>query len=70
LGQLAFTELTDSIRTYNATRLMVAEARIEREKRLAEPEALAGVDVETLGQSAGAQTEQPASTKVRIVFRS
>jgi hypothetical protein len=31
-------------------RLMVAQPRIEREKRLAEVEALAGVDIETLGQ--------------------
>ena len=35
---------------WNETREMLAEVRIEREKRLAELEALAGVDVETLGQ--------------------
>ncbi len=55
-GQSPFVDLIDSIRTYDAIELMVAEARIEREKRLAELEALAGVDVETLGkpQTAGA----------------
>jgi outer membrane protein, heavy metal efflux system len=49
-GQVSFTELIDSIRTYNSIRVMVAEAKVEREKRLAELETLAGVDVETLGQ--------------------
>jgi len=34
-----------------AARLAVAQVRIEREKRLAEIEALAGVDIETLGNS-------------------
>ena len=37
---------------------MVAESQIEREERLAELEALAGVDVETLGAPpAGTQQE-------------
>ncbi len=49
-GQSSFVDLIDSIRTYDAIRLLAAEARIEREKRLAELEALAGVDVETLGK--------------------
>ena len=40
---------------------MVAEARIEREKRLAELEALAGVDVETLGQPATAPVTESAT---------
>ncbi len=53
-GQLPFSELIDSIRTYDSIRVMVAEARIEREKRLAELEALAGVDVETLGRQPNA----------------
>jgi outer membrane protein TolC len=59
-GQVAFSELTDSIRIYNATRIMVAEAKIEREKRMAELEALAGVDMETLDQIGGVQTGRPA----------
>ncbi len=55
-GQSSFVDLIDSIRTYDAIRLLAAEARIEREKRLTELEALAGVDVETLGkpEAAGA----------------
>jgi cobalt-zinc-cadmium efflux system outer membrane protein len=47
-GQIAFVELIDSQRTLLDVRLMIAQARIEREKRLAELEALAGVDVESL----------------------
>jgi outer membrane protein, heavy metal efflux system len=57
-GTVNFAELIDSKRTYISVRLMVAEARIEREKRLAELEALAGVDIETLGQSTVAEAEQ------------
>jgi outer membrane protein TolC len=48
-GQIAFVELIDSQRTLLDVRLMIAQARVEREKRLAELEALAGVDVEALG---------------------
>ena len=58
-GTVGFADLIDSKRTYIAVRLLVAEARIEREKRLAELEALAGVDIETLGQSSVAGAEQP-----------
>ncbi|MGC1861000.1 MAG: TolC family protein [Methylocystis sp.] len=58
-GTVAFADLIDSERTYISIRLMVAESRVEREKRLAELEALAGVDVETLGQPTMAQAEQP-----------
>jgi outer membrane protein, heavy metal efflux system len=56
-GAVTFADLIDSERTYVAVHGMVAEAQVEREKRLAELEALAGVDVETLGQptTAGAQ---------------
>jgi len=55
-GAVTFADLIDSERTYIAVRAMVAEALIEREKRLAELEALAGVDIETLGpqRTAGA----------------
>jgi outer membrane protein TolC len=48
-GQVAFVELIDSQRTLLDVRLMIAQARVEREKRLAEIEAMAGVDVESFG---------------------
>jgi cobalt-zinc-cadmium efflux system outer membrane protein len=56
-GGVTFADLIDSERMYVSVRAMVAEAQIEREKRLAELEALAGVDIETLGhpRTAGAQ---------------
>lgn len=49
-GTVGFADLIDSERTYIGVRLMVAQARIEREKRLAELEALMGVDIETLAR--------------------
>ncbi|MGD9658375.1 MAG: hypothetical protein AB7U61_12205, partial [Methylocystis sp.] len=58
-GTVQFAELIDSQRTYISVRLLVAEARIEREKRLAELEALAGVDIETLGRPETPGTERP-----------
>ena len=48
-GQIGFIELIDSQRTLLDVRLMIAQARIGREKQLAELESLAGIDVETLG---------------------
>ena len=51
-GTVGFADLIDSQRTLIAARLAVAQIRIEREKRLAELEALAGVDIETLGRPA------------------
>ncbi|MFL9500393.1 MULTISPECIES: TolC family protein [Rhodopseudomonas] len=50
-GTAAFSDLIDSQRILIAARLAAAQVRIEREKRLAEIEALAGVDIETLGTS-------------------
>ena len=47
-GSGTFIDLIDSQRTLLEVRLMIAEARIEREKRLAELESLAGVDIETM----------------------
>lgn len=47
-GAGTFTDLIESERTALDVRRMIAEARIEREKRLAELEQLAGVDIETL----------------------
>lgn len=50
VGTVAFADLIDSQRTLISVRRTVAQVRVEREKRLAELEALAGVDVETLGR--------------------
>ena len=62
-GQIGFIELIDSQRTLLDVRLMIAQARIAREKQLAELEALAGIDVETLHpattQATAGATTQP-----------
>jgi outer membrane protein TolC len=50
-GTVSFADLIDSQRTLLDVRVMAAEARASREKRLAEVEALAGFDVEMLGNS-------------------
>jgi outer membrane protein, heavy metal efflux system len=64
-GTIGFADLIDSQRMLLAVRRMVAEARVEREERLADLEALAGVDIETLGQppAAGTQPERSASER-------
>lgn len=51
-GSLGFVELIESQRTLLDVQLLIAEARIDREKQLAQLEALAGVDIETLGSAA------------------
>lgn len=56
-GTVGFAELIDSLRTLIATRRAVAQIRIEREKRLAEIEALAGRDIETFGRTAKTDCE-------------
>lgn len=48
-GSVAFADLIDSERIFIAVRRMVAEAQVERERRLVDIEALSGVDIETLG---------------------
>jgi outer membrane protein TolC len=48
-GTGTFIDLIESQRTLLDVRLLIVQARIDREKRLAEMEALAGVDIETLG---------------------
>ena len=48
-GTIVFADLIDSERMFISVRRMVAQSQIEREERLAELEALAGVDIETLG---------------------
>jgi len=60
-GTASFTDLIDTQRTLLDARLMIAEARIEREKRLAELEALAGVDIETF-----APTTQPTTKPIEV----
>ena len=47
-GQATFTDLIDTQRTLLQVRLLIAEVLTERERRLAELEALAGTDIETL----------------------
>jgi outer membrane protein, heavy metal efflux system len=64
-GTVTFPDLIDSLRTLIAVRRTVAQLRIEREKRLAEIEALAGVDVETFGRRADAQPERPGSPPIQ-----
>ncbi len=59
-GATTFGDLIDSQRTLLEVRLMIAEARMEREKRLAELEAIAGVDIETLVTPG---TTQPSTTR-------
>jgi outer membrane protein TolC len=49
-GRADFLDLIDSQRMLLDVQLMVAEAGVQREKQLAELEALAGVDVEMLGR--------------------
>jgi outer membrane protein TolC len=60
-GTAPYAEILDSQRTLLNVRLMIAQVRIEREKRLAELESLAGTDIETLGRPARAPTTMPAS---------
>jgi outer membrane protein, heavy metal efflux system len=52
-GSASLLDLLDAQRALLEVRSTLAEARIEREKRLAELEELAGLDVETLGAPAG-----------------
>jgi outer membrane protein TolC len=61
-GAIVFADLIDSERMFISVRRMVAEAQIEREQRLAELEALAGVDIETLGRQANTDTLPAAHT--------
>ena len=61
-GGTSFTDLIDIHRTLLDVRLMVAEAKAAREKSLAELEALAGVDIETIAPA----TTQPTTTPVAV----
>ncbi len=51
-GFASFQDLIDAQRVLLDARLAIAEARTEREMRLAEIEELAGLDIETLGRTA------------------
>ena len=55
-GTIGFADLVDSERMLLAVRRMMTESQIDREQRLADLEALAGVDIETLGGQAVADT--------------
>jgi outer membrane protein TolC len=61
-GALGFTDLAAGERLVLELRGLVAEARIARERRLAELEALAGFDVETLSTSADPGARPRASS--------
>ncbi len=50
-GTVVFADLVDSQRMLLTMRRMLAEAQMEREERLVDMEALAGVDIETLASA-------------------
>lgn len=60
-GTGTFTDVIESERTALEVRRMIAESRIERERRLAELEQLAGVDIETLAAPTTADSRQSAT---------
>jgi outer membrane protein TolC len=64
-GRLGFTDLIDMQRTLLDVRLMIAEAKTAREKSLAELEALAGLDIETLAPSTTQPTTQSKTSKTQ-----
>lgn len=62
-GGASFTDLIDIQRTLLDVRLMIAEAKTAREKSLAELEALAGVDIETVVPATTQPATIPATTQ-------
>ena len=64
-GAVGFADLIDSERTLISIRRMVAQAQIEREERLAELGAFAGVDIETLARPEKASATRAASLPVQ-----
>ncbi|MGE5609234.1 MAG: TolC family protein [Bacillota bacterium] len=60
-GSVGFVDLIDSQRTLLEVRQMIAESLIQRERRLAELEALAGVDIETLARPTTRPTTNPVT---------
>lgn len=65
-GDGTFSDVIDSQRTVLDVHRMIAEVRIEREKRLAEMEALAGVDIETLSQPATRPATRPDAVQTTV----
>jgi outer membrane protein, heavy metal efflux system len=59
-GTGGYLDLVEAQRTLLDVRLTVAEAKMAREKSLADLEALAGIDIETLKSA----TTQPTTTQV------
>jgi outer membrane protein TolC len=57
-GQSGYAELIDALRAIIEIRLTAAESATAREKRLAELEALAGVDIETIGHAFGETADE------------
>jgi len=64
-GTAGFADLVDSERMLLSMRRMLAEARVEREERLVDLEALAGVDIETLVSTSGAETSSGLASGTR-----
>jgi outer membrane protein TolC len=64
-GTIVFADLIDSERIFISVRRMVAQSQIEREERLADLEALAGVDIETLGGDPSSAGNSPTVDKAR-----
>lgn len=62
-GRVGMVELIDAQRTLLDVRRTASQFHIEREKRLAELEELAGVDVETLAANAATQPTMQAATQ-------
>lgn len=58
-GASSFIDLVEAQRTLLDVRLMIAQARVAREKSLVALEAAAGLDIETLGHA----TSQPSTTQ-------
>ncbi|HEY6922179.1 MAG TPA: TolC family protein [Steroidobacteraceae bacterium] len=62
-GTIGFADLVDSERMLLTVRRMLVESQIEREQRLADLEALAGVDIETLGVQAAARAQSVSGAR-------
>ncbi len=60
-GSASLLDLVEAQRTLLELRLMIAEARIEREQRIAELEELAGIDVESLAATVNRSKEEGES---------
>jgi outer membrane protein TolC len=65
-GTVAFADLIDSQRTLLSVHTFIAEARMAREKRLVELEALAGLDIETLAGGPSGPTTRPTSRPAEL----